>query len=94
MMVELLTSVMIDEEKYAAYSVDNKDGTHDLLVAHIYQDGEGCDWVEDIIDEEMRVRVFELVPEPLKQKRWNLSVDFFCHLNNAVQKSIEQKGWR
>ncbi len=45
---ELLSVVEIDGKKYAVYSIDNKDGTVDILASYVVVDEEGYDKLEDI----------------------------------------------
>jgi hypothetical protein len=45
---ELLSIVEIDGKKYAVYSIDNKDGTVDILASYVVVDEDGYDKLEDI----------------------------------------------
>ena len=45
---ELLSIVEIDGKKYAVYSIDNKDGTVDILASYVVVDEDGYDKFEDI----------------------------------------------
>lgn len=45
---ELLSVVEIDGKKYAVYSIDNQDGTVDILASYVVVDDEGYDKLEDI----------------------------------------------
>ncbi len=45
---ELLSVVEIDGKRYAVYSIDNKDGTVDILASYVVVDEEGYDKLEDI----------------------------------------------
>ena len=45
---ELLSVFEIDGKRYAVYSLDNKDGTVDILASYVVVDEEGYDKLEDI----------------------------------------------
>lgn len=45
---ELLACVEIDDKEYAVYSIDNEDGTVDILASYVSQDDEGYDTLKDI----------------------------------------------
>ena len=45
---ELLSVVEIDGKEYAVYSLDNKNGTVDILASYIVKDAEGYDQLVDI----------------------------------------------
>lgn len=45
---EILSVVEIDGKKYAVYSIDNKDGTVDILASYVTVDEEGYDKLVDI----------------------------------------------
>jgi len=45
---ELLSVVEIDGKRYAVYSIDNKDGTVDILASYVVVDEEVYDKLEDI----------------------------------------------
>ena len=47
---ELLSVVEIDEKEYAVYSIDNKNGTVDILASYVEKDEEGYDKLMDITD--------------------------------------------
>ena len=48
MEAELLSVVEIDEEEYAVYSIDNNNGTVDILASYVEKDEEGFDKLVDI----------------------------------------------
>lgn len=48
MEAELLSVVEIDEKEYAVYSIDNKNGTVDILASYVEKDEEGFDKLVDI----------------------------------------------
>ena len=48
MEAELLSVVEIDEKEYAVYSLDNGDGTEDILASYVIKDEEGYDVLRDI----------------------------------------------
>ena len=50
MEAELLSVVEIDEKEYAVYSIDNKNGTVDILASYVEKDEEGFDKLVDITD--------------------------------------------
>ena len=45
---ELLSVVEIDGKEYAVYSIDNKNGTVDILASYVVKDAEGYDQLVDI----------------------------------------------
>ncbi len=45
---ELLSVVEIDGKEYAVYSLDNKNGTVDILASYVIKDQEGYDQLIDI----------------------------------------------
>ena len=45
---ELLSVVEIDGKEYAVYSLDNKNGTVDILASYVEKDEEGYDKLVDI----------------------------------------------
>lgn len=45
---ELLSVVEIDGKDYAVYSLDNKNGTVDILASYVIKDAEGYDQLIDI----------------------------------------------
>lgn len=45
---ELLSVVEIDGKEYAVYSLDNKNGTVDILASYVIKDAEGYDQLIDI----------------------------------------------
>ena len=48
MEAELLSVVEIDEKEYAVYSIDNQNGTVDILASYVEKDDEGFDRLVDI----------------------------------------------
>ena len=48
MEAELLSVVEIDGKEYAVYSLDNKNGTVDILASYVVKDAEGYDQLVDI----------------------------------------------
>lgn len=48
MEAELLTIVEIDGKEYAVYSLDNNNGTVDILASYVEKDEEGYDKLVDI----------------------------------------------
>lgn len=45
---ELLSVVEIDSKEYAVYSLDNDNGTVDILASYVIKDAEGYDQLIDI----------------------------------------------
>ncbi len=45
---ELLSVVEIDSKEYAVYSLDNENGTVDILASYVIKDAEGYDQLVDI----------------------------------------------
>ncbi len=45
---ELLSVVEIDGKEYAVYSLDNQNGTVDILASYVVKDAEGYDQLVDI----------------------------------------------
>jgi len=45
---ELLSVVEIDNKEYAVYSIDNRNGTVDILASYVTKDEEGYDKLIDI----------------------------------------------
>lgn len=45
---ELLSVVEIDGKEYAVYSLDNQNGTVDILASYVMKDAEGYDQLVDI----------------------------------------------
>lgn len=45
---ELLSVVEIDGKEYAVYSLDNENGTVDILASYVEKDSEGFDQLVDI----------------------------------------------
>lgn len=48
MSAELLSVVEIDNKEYAVYSLDNDNGTVDILASYVIKDAEGYDQLVDI----------------------------------------------
>ncbi|HAB67554.1 MAG TPA: hypothetical protein DCE23_09335 [Firmicutes bacterium] len=48
MSAELLSVVEIDSKEYAVYSLDNDNGTVDILASYVIKDAEGYDQLVDI----------------------------------------------
>lgn len=58
---ELLTVVTIEEKEYAIYSIDNGNGTMDVLASYVVKDEEGYDTLADITDPQDRAKVAEVI---------------------------------
>ena len=48
MEAELITVVEIDSKEYAVYSIDNQNGTVDILASYVEKDAEGYDKLVNI----------------------------------------------
>lgn len=57
MEAELITVVEIDSKEYAVYSIDNKNGTVDILASYVEKDEEGYDKLVNITDPEDKEKV-------------------------------------
>jgi hypothetical protein len=57
MEAELITVVEIDGKEYAVYSIDNKNGTVDILASYVEKDEEGYDKLVNITDPEDKEKV-------------------------------------
>ena len=54
---ELLTIVNIDNKNYAVYTIDNKNGTIDILASYVLKDEDNYDKLVDIDSEEDRIKI-------------------------------------
>ena len=61
MEAELLTVVEIEGKTYAVYSLDNEDGTVDILASYVEQDDEGYDKLADISNPDDREKIMSFV---------------------------------
>lgn len=57
MEAELITVVEIDSKEYAVYSIDNKNGTVDILASYVEKDEEGYDKLVNITDPEDKEKI-------------------------------------
>ena len=57
MEAELITVVEIDSKEYAVYSIDNQNGTVDILASYVEKDEEGYDKLVNITDPEDKEKV-------------------------------------
>lgn len=57
MEAELITVVEIDGKEYAVYSIDNKNGTVDILASYVEKDEEGYDKLVNITDPEDKEKI-------------------------------------
>ena len=64
---ELLTVVEIDGKEYAVYSIDNDNGTVDILASYVVKDEEGYDKLEDITDPADKEKVSEFIKTLIDQ---------------------------
>lgn len=60
---ELLTVVTIGEKEYAIYTVENENGTVDVLASYVQQDENGYDVLVDITDEGDRAKIAEVIKD-------------------------------
>lgn len=60
---ELLSVVRIDNKEYAVYSLDNKNGTIDILASYVIKDAEGYDKLIDIIDPSDKAKISQFIKE-------------------------------
>ena len=54
---ELLSVVEIDGKEYAVYSIDNQNGTVDILASYVEKDEEGYDKLVNITDPEDKEKI-------------------------------------
>jgi hypothetical protein len=57
MEAELITVVEIDSKEYAVYSIDNQNGTVDILASYVEKDEEGYDKLVNITDPEDKEKI-------------------------------------
>lgn len=60
---ELLSVVEIDEKEYAIYSIDNNNGTVDILASYVEKDEEGYDKLVDITDPVDKEKISTFIKE-------------------------------
>lgn len=58
---ELLSVVEIDNQEYAVYSIDNDNGTVDILASYVVKDEEGYDKLIDITNPVDKEKVFNFI---------------------------------
>ncbi len=58
---ELLSVVEIDTKEYAVYSIDNDNGTVDILASYVTKDPEGYDKLVDITNPVDKEKVFNFI---------------------------------
>ena len=58
---ELLSVVEIDAKEYAVYSIDNDNGTVDILASYVIKDPEGYDKLVDITNPVDKEKVFNFI---------------------------------
>lgn len=58
---ELLSVVEIDSQEYAVYSIDNENGTVDILASYVVKDEEGYDKLVDITNPVDKEKVFNFI---------------------------------
>ena len=58
---ELLSVVEIDNKEYAVYSIDNENGTVDILASYVAKDEEGYDKLVDITNPVDKEKVFNFI---------------------------------
>lgn len=57
MEAELITVVEIDSKEYAVYSIDNQNGTVDILASYVEKDEEGYDKLVNITNAEDKEKI-------------------------------------
>lgn len=57
MEAELITVVEIDSKEYAVYSIDNQNGTVDILASYVEKDEEGYDKLVNITNPEDKAKI-------------------------------------
>ena len=57
MEAELITVVEIDSKEYAIYSIDNQNGTVDILASYVEKDEEGYDKLVNITNAEDKEKI-------------------------------------
>lgn len=57
MEAELITVVEIDSKEYAVYSIDNQNGTVDILASYVEKDEEGYDKLVNITEPEDKEKI-------------------------------------
>ena len=57
MEAELITVVEIDSKEYAVYSIDNQNGTVDILASYVEKDEEGYDKLVNLTDPEDKEKI-------------------------------------
>lgn len=63
---KVIAVVEIDKKDYAIYTIDNNNGTSDILASYVVQDEEGYDVLKDIQVEEDKFKITEFIKELLK----------------------------
>ena len=63
MEAELLTVVEIDSKEFAVYSIDNNNGTVDILASYVEKDEEGYDKLVDINDPADKEKISTFIKE-------------------------------
>ncbi len=58
---ELLSVVEIDGKEYAVYSLDNQNGTVDILASYVIKDEEGYDQLVDITNQVDKEKVSNFI---------------------------------
>ena len=68
MEAELLFVMGVHQKEYALYTLDNGNGTYDVLASHVLQDEEGYDYLIDITDKEDKIVLTQCIRDSLKEK--------------------------
>ena len=58
-----MSVVEIDDKEYAVYSIDNDNGTVDILASYVVKDEEGYDKLVDITNPVDKEKVFNFIKE-------------------------------
>ena len=81
MEAELLFVIGVRQKEYALYTLDNGNGTYDVLASRVLQDEEGYDYLIDITDEEDKITLTKYIRDSLKEKLGDNGCDSppWCH---------------
>ena len=68
MEAELLFVMGVRQKEYALYTLDNGNGTYDVLASRVLQDEEGYDYLVNITDEKDKIVLTQYIRDSLKEK--------------------------
>lgn len=63
---QMLAVVEMDNKDYAIYTINNQNGTSDILASYVEQDEEGYDVLKDIQNEEDKLKITQYIKELLQ----------------------------